>query len=522
MSLALLVKEEFGIIDMFTAIALGFGVHLHPGALGFYTIAAIVLPMFVITFGSECLAMHEKGLIPAQPAQPAQPPTQQLALAHGEPARVVYPTHHVSEQQDLPDSTSHMPFRIRPSTTVSPDYKGVCHVALAQEVSHRPEPTSRDLQISSTKIQAAYRGYVARRSFRALRGLVRLQGVVRGQNVKRQTVNAMKQMQLLVRVQNQIHSRRTQMLENQALQRQAYKNERDIESRMSKWTYNQLVDGNNEEWDDSVITKEEREERLRKRVEAVVKRERAMSYAYSHQLWKPQPKSAHAALGGFPWWSNWLEGHKPPPTASERQTPVKDIHLTPPSQISEQKLSPWLQTSSYKHHSYAHDNHEQLTPRSSKSSIPIRGKQLLQTPSRTPPSNGSTSKKYLGPRASATNSRFNVAMRDDDSLTSCPPFSVPNYMQPTVSAKAKVRANSNPKERVPGTPGNNSKRRFSFPLTPNIGPFKWNRGSTKDSPSQKATAKHQSAQSTDDHMSMGSAVSMPAVVGGRKPFNRFV
>ncbi|KAG9142986.1 hypothetical protein Leryth_006247 [Lithospermum erythrorhizon] len=244
-----------------------------------------------------------------------------------------------------------------------------------------------------------------------------------------------------------------------------------------------------------------------------------MSYAYSHQLWKPQPKSAHAALGGFPWWSNWLEGHKPPPTASERQTPVKDIHLTPPSQISEQKLSPWLQTSSYKHHSYAHDNHEQLTPRSSKSSIPIRGKQLLQTPSRTPPSNGSTSKKYLGPRASATNSRFNVAMRDDDSLTSCPPFSVPNYMQPTVSAKAKVRANSNPKERVPGTPGNDSKRRFSFPLTPNIGPFKWNRGST---PSQKATAKHQSAQSTDDHMSMGSAVSMPAVVGGRKPFNRFV
>ena len=46
---------------------------------------------------------------------------------------------------------------------------------------------------------------------------MRLQGVVRGQNVKRQTMNAMKQMQLLVRVQSQIQSRRIQMLETQSL-----------------------------------------------------------------------------------------------------------------------------------------------------------------------------------------------------------------------------------------------------------------------------------------------------------------
>lgn len=81
----------------------------------------------------------------------------------------------------------------------------------------------------------------ARRNFRALRGLVRLQGVVRGQNVKRQTVNAMKQMQLLVRVQTQIQSRRIQMLENQALQHQAYRNDKEVEGTLSKWTLNQLV-----------------------------------------------------------------------------------------------------------------------------------------------------------------------------------------------------------------------------------------------------------------------------------------
>ena len=70
---------------------------------------------------------------------------------------------------------------------------------------------------------------------------MRLQGVVRGQNVKRQTMNAMKQMQLLVRVQTQIQSRRIQMLENQAMQRQSCKNDKEAESTLSKCTLNQVV-----------------------------------------------------------------------------------------------------------------------------------------------------------------------------------------------------------------------------------------------------------------------------------------
>lgn len=49
-----------------------------------------------------------------------------------------------------------------------------------------------------------------------MKGLVRLQGVVRGHSVKRQTMNAMKYMQLLVRVQTQVQSRRIQMLEHRA------------------------------------------------------------------------------------------------------------------------------------------------------------------------------------------------------------------------------------------------------------------------------------------------------------------
>lgn len=94
-------------------------------------------------------------------------------------------------------------------------------------------------------------------------------------------------------------------------------------------------------------------------------------------------------------------------------------------------------------------------------------------------------------------------------------------MTPTVSAKAKARANSNPRDRFPGTPGSNdSKRRFSFPMTPSAGSFKWNKGSIKDSASQIGTEKREDARSIGD-FSVDSTVSMPAL-GGRKPFNRFV
>ena len=40
----------------------------------------------------------------------------------------------------------------------------------------------------------------------------------------------------------------------------------------------------NEDWDDSTQTKEEIEARMQRKVEAVIKRERAMAYAYSNQV----------------------------------------------------------------------------------------------------------------------------------------------------------------------------------------------------------------------------------------------
>jgi hypothetical protein len=318
------------------------------------------------------------------------------------------------------------------------------------------------------------------------------------------------------------------MLENQARHQAQYKNDKEVESNFGKWNLSQASEaGNDDDWDDSLLTKEEVEVRLQRKVEAIVKRERAMAYAYSHQLWKATPKSGQTPLsdirsGGFPWWWNWLERQLPPANPPESNV-MKNFQLTPPRPHSELKPSP-RPPSSHKQNPFVFDSMDTPTPRSSKSTI-IPSARPVRTPppNRSPLVNNSSLSKFSRPRASGAN-QSPFPLKDDDSLVSCPPFSVPSYMAPTVSAKAKARANSIPKERFMGTPSSESNRRLSFPLTQGIGSFKWNKGSffstNKDTSSQRILDKHQSMQSIGD-LSVDSTVSLPAGVG-RKPFNRFV
>ncbi|KAF8110752.1 hypothetical protein N665_0079s0066 [Sinapis alba] len=358
-----------------------------------------------------------------------------------------------------------------------------------REYVRRPEPTLLVKKASATKIQAAFRGYMARRSFRALKGLVRLQGVVRGHSVKRQTMNAMKYMQLLVRVQTQVQLRRIQMLEHRA------RNEKDDPKLASSLA--------SDDWDDSVLTKEEKEARLHRKIDAMIKRERSMAYAYSHQLWKNSPRSAQdIRKSGVPLWWNWVD---------------KQNNQTQPFRLTPTRPSPSPQAhSSNKNHFRLNNSFDVSTPNSSKSAY--------LTPSR-PIHTPQPSRYSRGGGRGTQDSPF----KDDDSLTSCPPFSAPSYMAPTVSAKAKLRANSNPKERVEGTtPVNNNnkeKRRSSFPL----GSFKWNKGSLfmsnnnkgpgSSSPGAVVLEKHKTLKSVSN-MSIDSTVSMPATIGKRS-FNRF-
>ncbi|KAK4745105.1 hypothetical protein SAY87_011417 [Trapa incisa] len=395
-----------------------------------------------------------------------------------------------------------------------------------REIEYLPVPTLKNQHASATKIQAAFRGYMARRSFRALRGLVRLQGAVRGQNVKRQTMNAMKYMQLLVRVQSQIQSRRIHVLDNQVRQQELRK---DLQSNLGKMSLASEA-GNHEDWDDSLLTKKEVEARLQRKVDAVIRRERAMAYAYSH---RSPLTNIHSA--GYPWWWNWLEGQIPQLNTPETlvQTP-QNYGFTPQRQRSRSQLKPSPRAPSSSANKQPglgfHIVDPSATPMSTRSSILVSSSKLMRTPPSPserafPSSTGpSMSNKYTGVRARGIEPPF--GMKDDDSLVSCPTFSVPNYMVPTVSAKAKVRANSNPKDRVPGTPtGENetaANRRSSFPLSQGMGSFNWNKGSIFPGLQRgRDFDKHQPLDSTGN-LSVDSTVSLPAGAIGRKPFSRFV
>lgn len=236
----------------------------------------------------------------------------------------------------------------------------------------------------------------------------------------------------------------------------------------------------------------------------------------TQQLWKANSKtalmaSADVRTGRFPWWWSWLDRQLPSTSPTETQ-PLKNFQITPPRAISEHKPSPWTPLNNNRMpHRLEFDNISSATPRSSKSAIPASSKNLrMQSSIRTPAAITVKASKYSRSRANGAKSPYDhLSLKDDDSLTSCPPFSVPNYMAPTASAKAKVRPGSNPRDRFPRTATPEWKKRF-FPLF-----------SGKNSTSPGILDKRQPLHAIGN-VSVDSTVSLPAGVGtGRKPFNRF-
>uniref|UniRef100_J3NES7 DUF4005 domain-containing protein n=2 Tax=Oryza brachyantha TaxID=4533 RepID=J3NES7_ORYBR len=84
------------------------------------------------------------------------------------------------------------------------DVQAVVHDQLAAvAASPAPERTAYDVveEAAATKIQSAFRSYLARKALCALRGMVKLQAMVRGQLVRRQASMTLHRMQALVAAQ---------------------------------------------------------------------------------------------------------------------------------------------------------------------------------------------------------------------------------------------------------------------------------------------------------------------------------
>ncbi|KAF5766977.1 putative IQ motif, EF-hand binding protein [Helianthus annuus] len=178
---------------------------------------------------------------------------------------------------------------------------------VAEDVVSQSAATSEE--ISATKIQAAYRGYTARRAFRSLRAMRRLKLWLQGQAVKRQTTSALMRIQTMGRVQSQVRARSMRMAEvNETLQRQQIKKRQKVLEKQA--------------FDLSPKSKAQVEASLRSKKEAAERREKALAYAFSRQqMWRnsQSPKSAVVDPKHFDWawsWSNRWDAIRPRETGA--------------------------------------------------------------------------------------------------------------------------------------------------------------------------------------------------------------
>ncbi|XP_048136260.1 protein IQ-DOMAIN 5-like isoform X2 [Rhodamnia argentea] len=162
-------------------------------------------------------------------------------------------------------------------------------------------------ELAATRIQTAFRGFLARRAFSALKGLVRLQALVRGHAVRKQAAMTLRCMQALVRVQAHVRVRRGRLaLESQTA-------EQKLKQQIGKEAQVRQIE---EGWCDHVGSVEEIQTKLVKRQEAATKRERAMAYALAHQ-WQAGSKQQAAPTGfepdksswGWTWLERWMAVH---------------------------------------------------------------------------------------------------------------------------------------------------------------------------------------------------------------------
>ncbi|CAL0310451.1 unnamed protein product [Lupinus luteus] len=333
-----------------------------------------------------------------------------------------------------------------------------------------------DDEVAAITIQTAFRGYLAKRALHALRGLVRLKSLMEGAIVKRQATSTLRSMQTLARVQSQIRSRRIRMMEeNQALQRQLlHRHAKELESARI-----------GEEWDQSLQSKEQIEAKLLSKHEATMRRERALAYAFTHQQ---NGKNICRSINPMfmdptnpSWGWSWLERWTAARTWDARSLMDKD-----PNDRSSVRRSSLNNTGAEISKSFAHFqlNSEKPSPTATQNPA-FPNFRSHPTPSKPPsPSTAKNTKKPSvkgswvmdddsKSMVSVQSDRFrrhsiaSSSVRDDESLASS--LSVPSYMVPTQSAKAKSRTQS-PLAIENGEAEKGSfrtaKKRLSFPASP--------------------------------------------------------
>ncbi|XP_027342447.1 protein IQ-DOMAIN 1-like [Abrus precatorius] len=165
----------------------------------------------------------------------------------------------------------------------------------------RTVPTRLMDDIAATRIQNAFRSFMARRTLHHLRGAVKFEALIQDHLAREQTATALSYIHSWSRIQEQIRARRICMITEARIKQKKLENQLKLEAKIQELEV---------EWCSGSETMEEILSRLHQREAAAVKRERAMAYAFSHQ-WRPNCSQyfgqASYSLGKESWGWSWME-----------------------------------------------------------------------------------------------------------------------------------------------------------------------------------------------------------------------
>ncbi|KAF5728712.1 putative calmodulin binding protein [Tripterygium wilfordii] len=159
----------------------------------------------------------------------------------------------------------------------------------------------QDENLAATRIQAAFRAYLARKIFHRMKGTVRLQNVTLNYSVKKQAVTTLSYLHSWSKIQAHIRARRHCMVTEGRMRQKKLEDQLKLEAKLHDLEV---------EWCGGSETMEETLAKIQQREEAAVKRERAMAYAFSHQ-WRANSSQYlglnNCELGKSNWGWSWKE-----------------------------------------------------------------------------------------------------------------------------------------------------------------------------------------------------------------------